>query len=57
MLGSAEAIGIGKRELTSKHIQATRLMQPNMPDKDSPISGEVVTAEAISTMIAAMTVD
>lgn len=57
MSESAEAIGIGKRRLTSKHIQATKLMQPNMPDRDSPTSEEVVTAEAISTMIAAMTVD
>lgn len=33
-------------------------MQPNIPDKDSPRSEEVVvTAEAISTMIAAMTVE
>lgn len=50
-------IGAGGRRLTSKHIQATRLMQPNMPDRDSPMSEEVVTAEAISTMIAAMTAD
>ena len=47
----------GKKRLTSRHIQATRLMQPNMPDKDSPISEEVVTAEAISTVIVAITVD
>lgn len=33
-------------------------MQPNIPDNDSPTSDEVVvTAEAISTMIAAMTED
>lgn len=57
MLESAAAIGVGKSRLTSKHIQATRLMQPNIPDKDSPTSEEVVTAEAISKMIAAMTVD
>lgn len=57
MSESAAAIGAGKSRLTSKHIQATRLMQPNMPDKDSPTSEEVVTAEAISKMIAAMTVD
>lgn len=56
MLESGEVIGIGKRGLTSRHIQATKLMQPNMPDKDPPTSEEVVTAEAISTMIAAMTV-
>lgn len=52
-----EAIDTGKRKLTSKHIQATRLMQPNMPDKDSPVSEEVVTAAAILTMIVAMTAD
>jgi hypothetical protein len=57
MSESAAAIGVWECKLTSKHIQATRLMQPNMPDKDSPTSEEVVTAEAISTMIVAMTAD
>ena len=57
MSESAAAIGVWECKLTSKHIQATRLMQPNMPDKDSPTSEEVVKAEAISTMIVAMTVD
>ena len=56
MLGLAGAIGIGESRLTSKHIQATRLMQPNMPDKDSPTSGEVVAAAAILTVIVAMAV-
>jgi hypothetical protein len=32
-------------------------MQPNMPDKDSPTSEEVVMADAISTAIVAMTAD
>lgn len=31
-------------------------MQPNMPDKDSPTSGEVDTAAAILTVIVAMAV-
>lgn len=55
-MADGSGIGVGKL-LTSRHIQATRLIQPNMPESASLISGVVVTAEAMLATIAAMTRD
>lgn len=41
-------------EHTRRQIQATRLIQPKMPESDWPISDVVVTAERIAMTDAAM---
>lgn len=41
-------------EHTRRQIHATRLIQPNMPESDWPISDDVVAAERIAMTDAAM---